>query len=78
LAKNPKMQKQLAGSNRNLLVLIKKCVFYTLHKYPQVFTKIEQFIKIQPKNLTPECEDLFKDTLFAPFRKNRFYIEIEQ
>jgi len=72
------MQKQLAASIWNLLVLIKKCVFYTLHKYPHVFTKIEQFIKIQLGNLTPECEDLFKDTLFALFRKNRFYIEIKQ
>jgi len=71
------MQKQIPASNQNLLVLIKKCVFYTLpHKHPHVFTKIDQFIKIQLGNLTPECKDLFKDTLFASFGK-KFYIDIE-
>jgi len=33
--------------------------------------KKDQFIKIQLGNLTPECEDLFKDTLFAPIGKNK-------
>jgi len=59
-----KMHKLLPASNRNLLVLIKKCVLYTLQQIIFVFfTKIDQFIKIQLGNLIPECEGLFKDIL---------------
>jgi len=65
------MQKQLPASNRNLLLLVKNCIFYTLPlKYPHVFTKIDLFIKIQLGNLMPESEDLFKDT-FCSLRKKQ-------
>jgi len=75
--KTQKMQKQLAASNRNLLVLIKKCVFYILHKSPHVFTNIEKFIKIYLGNLTPECENFSKTHFLLPSEK-KFYIKIEQ
>jgi len=37
------------------------------HKYPQIFTKIDQFIKVQLGNHTPECKDLLKTKPFIIF-----------